>query len=153
MEVPPIEDPHLLRAHEQCARHVGGGRESANVAGQEPRPSVGHPVFAVQQAQVPKRDHPIHGFRDLGAATEPHPGLLIEIVLDGETRARLPVEMQAPGRVEQLLHLRVRHLLAARPVAHEEPPTERVGLALLRRHDDAQDLADTLDLHVDRRVC
>ena len=65
-------------------------------------------------------------------------------------RARLPVEMQTSGRVEQFFDLRVRHLPAARAIAHEEPPAEGVRLALLGRHGDAQDLADALDFRVDR---
>ena len=151
-EVPPIENPHLLRTQEQRTGHMRGCRESTNVTGQEPRPGVGHPVFGIQQPQVPERHHPIHGFRDLGAAAEPGPGLLIQIALDREVRTRLPVEVKTSSRVEEVLDLSVRHLLAARPVAQEESPAERVGLTLLWRYDDAENLPNALDYHLDRRV-
>ena len=72
--------------------------------------------------------------------------------LDGKVRTGLPVEMKASDRVEQVFDLRVRHLLTVRSDAHEESPAEGVGLALLRRHDDAQDSAQALDFHLDRRL-
>ena len=152
VEVPPIENPHLLHAQEQGARHVRGHREPAHVARRQPGAGERHPVFAVQQAEVPERHHRLHRFRNLGAAGEPRPDFVVEVLLDGIPRAGLPVEMQAPGIVEQIFDLRVRHLLAAGAVAQKEPPPERVGLAFLRRHDDAQHVAGALDLHFDRRV-
>ena len=152
VEVPSIEDSHLLRAEEQRARHVGRRREAAHVAGEKPRPGLRHPVVVVDEAEIPERHQAVHGLRDLGTAAEPRPGLVIEIALDGEVRARHLVEVQASGRVEQVFHLRVRHRPAARSVAHEEPSPERVRLAILRRHDDAQHGAETLDLHPDGQI-
>ena len=145
MEIPSIKNSHFLGAHEQRAGHVSGRGEPANVAGQEPGAGVGHAVLPVQQTEVSESHHPIHGFRNLGSVAEPRPGFVIEIVLDGKIRAGLPVEMKAPDRVEQIFEFRVRHLLTVRRDVHEEAPAEGVGLALLRRHEYAQDSAYALD--------
>ena len=47
VEVPPIENPHLLGPHEQGTGHVGTGREPPNVSCQQPCAGVGHAVLYI----------------------------------------------------------------------------------------------------------
>ena len=118
MEVPPIENPHLLGTHEQGTGHMTTGREPANVPCQQPCSRVGHAVLRIDQPEVPQGYEPIHPLRDLGAFTEPRPSLVAKVVFHGKSLTGLLVEMEAHNRVEQVFHFVIRHLLTARPVSY-----------------------------------